>query len=73
MTLKFERLSVELGDDTSTAKGALLITHLGTTGTKRLLRRYDVSLCIAVWYKEVTVCEVFLEQQLVEEPSVGAF
>ena len=29
MTHKFERLSVELGDDTSTAKGALLITHFG--------------------------------------------
>jgi len=32
-----------------------------------------MSLCIAVWYKEVTVYKVFLEQQLVEEPSVGAF
>ena len=32
-----------------------------------------MSLCIAVWYKEVIVCEVFLEQQLVEEPTVGAF
>ena len=31
MTLEFERLSAELGDVTSTVKGALLITHLGTT------------------------------------------
>jgi hypothetical protein len=36
MTLKFEGLSVELGDVTSTAKGALLITHLGTTGTEKI-------------------------------------
>jgi len=27
---------------------------------------------MAVWYKEFPVCEVFLEQQLVEEPSMGA-
>jgi len=36
MTLKFEGLSVELGDVTSTSKGALLITHLGTTKTKKI-------------------------------------
>ena len=36
MTLKFEVLSVELGDLTSTAKWALLIIHLGTTGTAKI-------------------------------------
>jgi len=36
MTLKFEGLSVELGDVTSTTKGALLITHLGTTETEKI-------------------------------------
>jgi len=36
MTLKFEGLSVELGDVTSTVKGALLITHLGTTETEKI-------------------------------------
>jgi len=36
MALKFEGLSVELGDVTSTAKGALLITHLRTIGTEKI-------------------------------------